>query len=828
MLGVGVAGLGVLLSLFLAYQQSLSVEQADRERMTMAGKKVSEALVRRIDAYTEIAFGLRGLFVADPLTTRKAFVQAVESLDVETRYPCIKNIAFTRYVTRDQKQSFERQVRADTSLEARGYPEFVIRPPGQRDEYFVADYLWPTSSSKLVHGLDISAQPANLASMRFAMATGKPTASAPFDLIQEQTEKTGFVVRVPVFDPSKGVQYPSGGGSKFLGSVAVTLRTYDLFASLNREGVLNGLRVSLSDQGSSLPNAPKNQERMLFSSLEQGKTQVSEYSDQLSVYGRIWKIKVQPVASYLSDAERQAPLLLSIAGSTISILLGLMVGFLRRDKFRALKQISVASEALQDSERRYGNLVANLHIGILLQSPTSEIILSNDSALNLLGVTREQLMGMTSMDPSWNVIHEDGSAFPGAQHPVPQAIATRTSVHGAIMGVFRPATKDRVWLMVDAHPRLQEDGAVRDVVCTLTDVTESRRSQQQMRTLSRIIEQAPMSIVITDLAGSIEYVNPWVSTVTGYNAQEILGKNPRVLQAGLTSPKVYQDLWNTLMAGGVWRGEFHNRKRSGEVLVEQAVVAPVLDPDGKVTHYVALKEDITERKKTEASLREHAEQLRALSRRVLEVQEAERRRLAVELHDELGQLLTAIKINLQSNERFRSQAPDELNVENIRIVEDALQQVRRLALALRPSMLDDLGLAPALRWMAEQNAQRSGFAVQLYTDRLHDRLAPDIEIACFRIVQEALTNIVRYAQAKHVKISLLEEGSMLVLVVTDDGCGFDVAAMKAGALAGGSMGVLGMQERAALIGGQLDIQSTPGAGSTLRMQCPMRLRGDAT
>ncbi len=184
LLGVGVAGLGVLLSVFLAYRQLLSSEQIDRDRLTQAAQVASGAIIRHIDGFAEIAFGLRNLFVVDPLVSRKAFTQAVEGLDLKTRHPGITNIAFTRYVKAHQKASFEDHVRRDISLDARGYPEFSIHPPGDRAEYFVADYLWPVSGNQGVHGLDISAQPMNLASMRFAQTTGKPTASGPFDLIR--------------------------------------------------------------------------------------------------------------------------------------------------------------------------------------------------------------------------------------------------------------------------------------------------------------------------------------------------------------------------------------------------------------------------------------------------------------------------------------------------------------------------------------------------------------------------------------------------------------------------------------------------------------------
>lgn len=221
----------------------------------------------------------------------------------------------------------------------------------------------------------------------------------------------------------------------------------------------------------------------------------------------------------------------------------------------------------------------------------------------------------------------------------------------------------------------------------------------------------------------------------------------------------------------------------------------------------------------ESRLRETALQLRYLSRRVLEAQETERRRIAIELHDELGQSLTAIKINLQAGTRVPGQSSEERDAENINIVEHAIEQVRRLALALRPSMLDDLGLAPALRWMAEQTAVRSGLAIHFHPSLAHSRLPPEIETACFRIVQEALTNITRHAGAQQVQIDLDYDGETLLLCVHDDGCGFDIAAMRQRASAGGSIGMLGMQERASLIGGTLEIVSALGEGTTLRLRC---------
>lgn len=368
--------------------------------------------------------------------------------------------------------------------------------------------------------------------------------------------------------------------------------------------------------------------------------------------------------------------------------------------------------------------------------------------------------------------------------------------------------------------------SLQGAVVAHADITEHKLAELELRSVLGALDQHAI-VATTDLQGRITSTNDKFCAISGYARAELLTQNHRLLNSGLHPMAFFQDLYGAIARGAVWHGAICNRTKDGRLYWVQTTISPFLGADGRPEKYVSISTDITDFKQSEESLRLHTMQLKALSRRVLEVQEAERRHVAIELHDELGQLLTAIKINLQSSERFKDRVPGEHHAENIRIVEDALQQVRRLALALRPSMLDDLGLAPALRWMAEQSATRNGFTTQFHIARLPDRLAPDIEVACFRIVQEALTNIARYAQARQVVINLRQEGQTMVLSVQDDGRGFDVAAMRAGALAGGSMGVLGMQERAALIGGQFDIQSTPGHGSTVRVHFPLRLRGDS-
>lgn len=157
------------------------------------------------------------------------------------------------------------------------------------------------------------------------------------------------------------------------------------------------------------------------------------------------------------------------------------------------------------------------------------------------------------------------------------------------------------WLFGNSLPERQDDGSVL-WHGFITDITERKAADERLRQLSRSVEQAPVSIVITDLQGGILYVNPTFTQQSGYTLAQALGQNPRILKSGQTPPEAYAQLWATLKQGGVWKGELHNRRKNGELFIEHAVIAPVLDASGKTSHYVAVKEDITQRKQADLAL----------------------------------------------------------------------------------------------------------------------------------------------------------------------------------------------------------------------------------
>jgi signal transduction histidine kinase len=217
--------------------------------------------------------------------------------------------------------------------------------------------------------------------------------------------------------------------------------------------------------------------------------------------------------------------------------------------------------------------------------------------------------------------------------------------------------------------------------------------------------------------------------------------------------------------------------------------------------------------------RSAAESLRHLSRRLLTVQEDERHHLSRELHDEFGQLLATVTLHLQAAKAVAGERPKASLEQSIHLLQQAGAQVRSLALELCPRMLETEGLEATLRWLAQQHEQRTTIAIQLACHV--SEVCGDRAIVCFRVAQEALTNAVRHAQARHVWIDLSQSGGFLQLEVRDDGVGFDVTRAPGQAGTTGNLGIIGMRERVELAGGTLQIHSQPGHGTRIRVSLPL-------
>ncbi len=341
------------------------------------------------------------------------------------------------------------------------------------------------------------------------------------------------------------------------------------------------------------------------------------------------------------------------------------------------------------------------------------------------------------------------------------------------------------------------------------------RSEEMLR---GIFEYAPDTMVVVGHDGRIERVNAQVEWMFGYTRDELLRQPVEALL-----PERFRERHVAHRAGYVADPHLrpmglglvlYGRRKDGSEFPVEIMLSPVeAESNGLV---IAVIRDITRRQGAEKALREYAERMKELSRRLIAVQEAERRGIALELHDEIGQILTGLKLKLEMTGRLSDEGLRENLAEAQSLVNDLMARTRKLSLDLRPATLDHLGLLSALVRHIRQYTSQTEVRVDFRHSGLEGRrFAAELETAAFRIVQEALTNVARHSSAPEALVRIWADQHTLAAQIEDRGRGFDPEMALA---ADRSTGLAGMRERALLLGGQLTVESQPGRGARLRVE----------
>jgi PAS domain S-box-containing protein len=326
---------------------------------------------------------------------------------------------------------------------------------------------------------------------------------------------------------------------------------------------------------------------------------------------------------------------------------------------------------------------------------------------------------------------------------------------------------------------------------------------------------AANAIVITDRDGHVKWANPAFCHLSGYALEETLGHNLRdLVKSGRHPPEFYAELWETILSGRVWQGEMINRRKDGTLFHEDQTITPVRDATGDIREFIAVKQDITARKLSDARMEE-------LSRHLVTLQEGSRRRLSGELHDRTSPNLAAIRINLDI---LAAALPADLasdlhvRLEDTRaLIEDTAASIREICSDLRPAVLDYAGLWAALDSYAHQFSRRTGIAIQIDCSNCDTRLPPDLETVFFRVAQEALTNCAKHARAQNVSLSLRQTDRRVLLEVIDDGVGFELRYPGRDSQ-GSGLGIVIMRELVEFSGGKFAIESQPGTGTRIHVE----------
>ncbi len=314
-------------------------------------------------------------------------------------------------------------------------------------------------------------------------------------------------------------------------------------------------------------------------------------------------------------------------------------------------------------------------------------------------------------------------------------------------------------------------------------------------------------------------LNDTVATQFGTTHDGMLGRTPADLFGhDLAAGK---DIWTRLFNAGRLHTEADERRFDGTTMRIEGDYTCIYDGEGRITGIFGVQRDVTEQHQARETMRRSRTELRNLTARLQVIREEERRRIAREIHDELGQALTGLKLDLSWLGGQLPKTGPDLGGEVKSIlgrIDATIDSVRRIATELRPSVLDQLGLPAAMEWQVEEFERRTGIRALLDLKAEGVTIPDHIASNVFRILQEALTNVTRHAAATQVAVKVTERFGVLTMEVADDGKGIPAAALESSL----SVGLIGLRERAFVCGGKIDISSTPGSGTRLVLRVPLQ------
>ncbi|RJQ42498.1 MAG: PAS domain S-box protein [Nitrospiraceae bacterium] len=470
-------------------------------------------------------------------------------------------------------------------------------------------------------------------------------------------------------------------------------------------------------------------------------------------------------------------------------------------------------ERLRKSEEKYRLVIENANEAItVVQDGMCKYL--NPKAEKLLGYSKEELMSSSFIDL---LVHPHDKDLVRERYFKRIKGDTVPSIYS-----FRIVDKESNVKWLQTNSVLISWMGRPAALAFFSNITERKKTEESLRLLESAFQQAKDSIVITTASpvspsAKVVFVNPAFTEITGYTAEEVMEDPSIILQSPQTNKADWIKLEKRQSKDKAFSIETKSRSKNGTEIDLEWQITPLKDEFGRITHFVSIHRDITQRKEAEEREVAYKNQLRSLASELSLAEEKERRRIAIMLHDHIGQTLAISKIKLGAlQESLTSGSYDEYINDIHTLLEKSIQYTKSLTFELSPPILYELGFESAIEWFGEQIQKHHNIIVEVTDDGTPKPLDRDVSVLLFQMVRELFMNIVKHAHAQNVRISIRRDNTTLIITVEDDGIGFnenDINTTK-------SFGFFSIYERLRYIGGTVEIHSKPGHGTQISLKVP--------
>ena len=849
---IGIFLLGALLTALLWSDSSRQTTHKAGAEFDAKVQRVLDRIATRVTAHEQVLRGVVGLFNGSSEVRREDFRNYVSSLRLEERYPGIQGVGFSLLVPAAGKAAHIERIRHE------GFRQYDIRPAGGRELHTSIIYLEPFDwRNQRAFGYDMFSEPTRNVAMRRAMETGKAALSGKVRLAQETESdvQPGVLLYVPIYRHEMAVETPEQRTANLIGWAYSPLRMKNLMGGLFGEelgDVVDLIRFTIYDSEHAA------RETLLYDSVESPSfadaSYLAEHSIELA--GRTWTVSARSLPAFDSGrADPKSGILLG-AGLIISALAAAIAAIVargyagtraaldatagaNRELQRSVEEKRAIEDTLRATLREQQAMIDNPLVGIA-KIKDGQIDRVNEAFLALVGYRREELQGRQA-----TLVCPAGPPSRGEGVP---ATAPPRNGNAVWRGLVSLRHKDGRYLPVQLASAQTAEG---QSLWAVVDETEWRLAKEQVRRLSQAVEQTPNSIVITNVHGEIEYVNAAFTRISGYTLEEVRGRSPGALRSGDTPSAVVAAMWAALKRGEDWRGEFINRRKDGEALVEYEIVTPMREPDGRITHYLAIKEDVTEKKRIAAELDAHRYHLEEMVvERTAQLADAQRaaeeatRAKSAFLANMSHEIRTPMNAILGMTHLLRRGELQAKQLEQVDMMAHAAQHLLRLVddvldiskieagmFVVEELPLDAEQIPAEVRALIADRAAAKGLALKIDTGGLPRRLLGDPT----RLTQALLNlaaNAVKFTERGSITlrarvIDTRDDCVCLRFEVEDTGIGVPLAAQArlfrsfeqadtstTRQYGGTGLGLAFTKRIAMLMGGDAGLISEPGVGST--------------